>query len=209
MYRLFEKIPFLKNRLTGKSLVNILMVTLALILIILDISPGRIFCFEALIFSALGDAVLELGFPSRKKNKNRDYIIAGALLSLSHIVFVYAYGAQIKENQYDYYNNGVIFAVLIMVAVTIFILITAKKPSIMIALASVYMIIFGLEFLTIASYAYSAKSIASLSVVGAMMLLASNVMFELELFSGLESKTARELVWWLYPIGQIIIIIFA
>ena len=68
MYRLFEKIPFLKNRLTGKSLVNILMVTLALILIILDISPGRVFCFEALIFSALGDAVLELGFPSRKKN---------------------------------------------------------------------------------------------------------------------------------------------
>ena len=72
-----------------------------------------------------------------------------------------------------------------------------------------YLWITGINYATIFSYAISARSMESIALIGGLSFLASDVIIGFERFLGLKSKVARELVWWLYPIGQIILIIMA
>lgn len=64
----------------------------------------------------------------------------------------------------------------------------------------------GINYTTIFSFSFSAKSIQSLASLGGILFLASDAIIGFEKFLGLRSKLARGLVWWLYPIGQIILI---
>ena len=71
-----------------------------------------------------------------------------------------------------------------------------------------YTMILGMNLSIIFSFSYVSESFerAMLASIGVLLFFISDLFIGLETFLGVKSKTIRELVWWFYPIGQILII---
>ena len=158
----------------------------------------------AMLFSFAGDVIL-----NRKVCKDKSLVVGGGAFSIAHIFYFFAYNYLILKCQYAYFNVGVVISLGIMFATAIILIMIAKKASKELASGVFYLWISSINYVTITSYSYSANSIASIADLGALLFLLSDVIIGLERFANMRSKIMRELVWWLYPVGQIIIIIFA
>ena len=205
MNRLFDRLPFIGGRIPGKITLSFLMLLLAMILALFVPTLDRIFCIFAMFFSFLGDVTLN----SSKKSSGRLLLIGGLFFIVAHLFYSLAYSNKIVEMQFTFFNPGVIYSIGVLVLSTIIVLSQKPRLTALLIFGVIYLWLTGIDYTIICSYAYSINSIASLSAIGAIMFLASDVIIGLERFTGLESKIARKLVWWLYPIGQILIIIFA
>ena len=205
MNRLFDRLPFIGGRIPGKITLSLLMLLLAMILALFVPTLDRIFCIFAMFFSFFGDITLN----SSKKSSGKLLLVGGLFFIVAHLFYALAYANKISEMQFAFFNHGVIFSVVVLVLATFIVLSQKPRLTALLAFGVIYLWLTGIDYTIICSYAYSSNSVASLSAAGAIMFLASDVIIGLERFTGLKSKTARELVWWLYPIGQTLIIIFA
>ena len=206
MDRWFDNLPFIKGRLPGKIVLSYLMVMYAIILAFVFSSNDRLFCVFAMIFSFVGDYTLII---SHKKKSPNLFMLGGTAFIIAHLLYFVAYYIKIKSCNYNYMNRGVFAALDILIALTAIFFIARKTRSVLFYFGLAYLWITGINYITIFSYSYSAFSIESLATIGALSFLASDVIIGLEKFCGLKSDSARKLVWWLYPIGQILLITFA
>ena len=207
MNRWFDNLPIIGNLIPGKIVFSFLMLLFA---IFKQFFLKNVFCVLAMSFSFIGDIAL-----NHKKNHDEqskiDFIIGGISFIIAHIFYCITYFQKILINNYHLWNLGAYIAIIILILITVYMLTRANLSQSLklLIFGLVYLWITGLNYITIFSYAYSAKSIKYLVAIGGLMFLASDVIIGLEKFSGLKSKIAREFVWWLYPIGQTILIAFA
>lgn len=209
MNRWFDNLPIVGNKIPGKITLSFLMFIFAISMYLIFRTVDRAICILAMAFSFAGDIAL-----NHKKNHNeqskKDFIIGGIFFIVAHICYCMAYYRKILINNYSLFNIGSIFVISILVAITITILVLNVSKNIkLLIFAITYLWITGINYWAIFSYAFSAASLESIVAIGGLMFLASDVIIGLEKFSGLKSKLARELVWWLYPLGQIILIAIA
>ena len=210
MNRWFDKLPIIGKKIPGKITLSFLMLLFAVCMRQVLKTSDRTICVLAMFFSFVGDVAL-----NHKRNHNEqslmDFVFGGISFIAAHICYCIAYNIKIIENKYTLINPGLIFAISILILVSYFVLISSKseKNLKLKAFGIAYLWLTGINYITIFSYAYSSKSIESLAALGGLLFLASDVIIGFEKFSGLKSSLARELVWWLYPIGQIILIAMA
>ncbi len=208
MNRLFDKLPFIGKIIPGKISLSFLMVSLSICLFLIFKTYDRALCVLALFFSFSGDLLLNnKQIPSKQRKSS--LILGATSFTLAHIFFFFAYLNKIMENNYYYFNKGVILAFLILLSLTFFLIFSTNNPSNLFVIGLIYLWITGINYITIFSYSFSAQHLVYLPAFGGMLFLISDVIIGLENFSTLKSRLARELIWWLYPIGQILIIIFA
>ena len=206
MNRWFDHLPILGDKVPGKIVLSFLILLLSVIMMAIFRTKDRALCTIAMLFSFLGD--MALNFRDEKKS-NKSFLIGGICFSVSHILYFLAYCQLIKRGHYSYFNNGVVFSVITLLMITVMMVSVSNKKSKKLAIAIAYLWISGINYITISSYSFSAQSIASIACIGGLFFLLSDVIIGLEQLANIKSKTLRELVWWFYPIGQIIIIIFA
>ena len=209
MNRWFDNLPIIGKRIPGKITLSFLMLIFAISMYLIFRTVDRAICVLAMAFSFTGDIAL-----NHRKNHNeqskKDLIIGGIFFIVAHICYCMAYYRKILINKYLLFNIGSVFAITILVALTITILMLNVSKNIkLLIFAIAYLWITGINYWAIFSYAFSTKSGESIVAIGGLMFLASDVIIGLEKFSRLRSKLARELVWWLYPLGQIILIAMA
>lgn len=210
MNRWFDKIPVIGNRIPGKIILSFLMLLFAILMQRIYRTSDRTICVLAMFFSFVGDVAL-----NHKRNHNeqslKDFVIGGTSFIFAHICYCIAYNDKIVKNNYLLINPGFVFSIFIIIAIS-YLTITSSKsennPKLL-AFGIAYLWITGINYITIFSYSYSVKSVESFAALGGLLFLSSDVIIGLEKFSGLKSSLARELVWWLYPIGQIILIAMA
>ena len=207
MNRWFDNLPLIGNKIPGKIILSFLMLLLSTILLLCFQTNDRAFCAIAVIFSFIGD--IFLNYKKVPKRSKRSFIFGTLSFAIAHIFFFFAYCYKIAKNHYIFFNAGIVIPITILVLITLLFLLTSKDRSIIFKLCLGYIWITGINYITIFSYAFSANNLAYLSALGGLLFLASDVIIGLEKFLGLKSKIARELVWWFYPIGQILIILFA
>ena len=166
-----------------------------------------------MIFSFIGDIALNHNKDHSKQSK-KDFILGGIAFVVAHIFYCLTYYWKIKVNNFVVWNIGAIFAIIILLLVTVIMLKVRilggyKNNNKLFSFGIAYLWITGINYTTILSYSYSVKSIGSFAALGGLMFLASDIIIGVEKFFDYRSEFARELVWWLYPIGQILLIIMA
>lgn len=208
MNRWFNNLPIIGNLISGKIVLSFLMLLFAIFMQVFIKNLENVFCIFAMLFSFLGDIALNHKQNHDEQTK-KDFIIGGISFILAHVFYCIAYFTKIKINCYSLWNFGAIFAITILIVFTVIIFITANSMKPLFLFGILYLWLTGINYVAIFSYSYSVKSLESIAALGGFMFLTSDIIIGLENFSGLKSKLARELVWWLYPIGQIILISIA
>lgn len=211
MNRWFNRLPLIGNKIPSKITLSFLILIFATTLAFIFNSIDRTICFFAMLFSFIGDIALNHN-PNHSNQTKKDFIIGGIAFIFAHMLYCYSYYQKMSINGYTFINFGSVFTVCLLALITVIMIYVKFKSGNFTKLfifGIAYLWITGINYTTIFSYAYSEKSIESIVILGGLMFLASDLIIGLEKFFGLRSKLARELVWWLYPIGQIIIIAIA
>ena len=211
MNRFFNRLPIIGNKVPGKLVLSFLMLFFALVLALVFKSADRLTCLAAMFFSFLGDIALNHNSDHSKQTK-RDFLLGGIAFIFAHLLYCFAYYQKMMLKGYSFINPGsisVVFALVLISACLIYFKSKIGDFSKLFWFGVSYLWLTGINYTTIFSYAYSARSIESIAMLGGALFLASDLIIGLEKFFGLKSRLARELVWWLYPIGQIIIIAIA
>lgn len=211
MNRFFDKIPYVSRFIPGKITLSFLMLLFAITLGLISKTPDRLSCLMAMCLSFLGDIALNHN-PDHAKQSKSDFIIGGTAFIIAHLLYSFSYYQKINFSGYAFLNHGSIFVVSFLVMMSIMLIaIKCKHGGIskLFLFGMAYLWITGINYTTIFSYAASVRSIESIAAFGGALFFISDLIIGLEKFFGLKSKLARELVWWFYPIGQIIIIAVA
>ena len=209
MNRWFDKLPLIGGKIPGKITLSFIMFLFSVGLYSIFKTTDRGFCIIAMLFSFIGDISLNYN-PNHDKQSKKAFIVGGIAFIFAHIFYCITYYQKIMENKFELFNMGSIFAIAVLVFVTVLAMVLNQQSSSkLFAFILIYIWVTGINYITIFSYAFSAKSIESLIILGSLLFLTSDVIIGLEKITGLKSKIARELVWWFYPIGQIILIAMA
>jgi len=211
MNRYFDRLPIVGGKVPGKITLSFLMLVFAVVLATIFQTVDRNICIFAMLFSFIGDIALNHNTDHSKQTK-KDFLIGGIAFIVAHLLYCICYSKKMMLHGFTFLNPGSTFVVLALLVVTAALLYFKSKTkdfSKLFWFGVAYLWITGINYTTIFSYGYSIKSFESLAILGGIMFLASDLIIGLEKFFGLKSKLARELVWWLYPIGQILIIAMA
>ena len=211
MNRWFDRMPIIGKKIPGKITLSFFMLLFAFSLFTIFRSSDRFICFVAMMFSFIGDISLNHN-PNHDDQTKTDFICGGIAFIIAHILYCISYCQKITIHRFSYLNAGLIYALFFIIVITVILLIYKRKSNNHVKLfwfGIVYLWITASNYITISSYSYSIRNIESVAIIGGLMFFISDLIIGLEKFFGLKSKLARELVWWLYPIGQIIIIAMA
>lgn len=191
--------------LKGSLVLTCLMSLYALGMAALCGTPARFLCFAAMALSSVGDIFL-MHFKAIERTFPNYFVIGAAFFMLAHLTYTACFGLRIREGGYRYVNAGVWLALAIAVACFLYFTRACTDRS-QYPLAVAYLLVITLNCMTIFSYAFSAwraQPTAILAAVGALSFLASDLIIGLGMLVG--DSRLDHLIWWLYPIGQILII---
>ena len=212
MNRWFDKLPIISKFVPGKITLSFLMLLFAIIMAINFRTIDRTVCLFAMFFSFIGDISLNHK-REHSKQSTRDLLIGGTAFIIAHLGYCIAYYIKLTVEGFEFANLGSFFAIILLITITVIFLLkapTEQKQLKLFYFGIMYLWFTGIDYITIFSYAYSVRySISIIVFWGGMMFLASDLIIGMEKFWGVKSKLLRELVWWLYPIGQIILIAMA
>lgn len=207
MYRIFTK-----KTIPQKIQLSIAMSIYAGVLAFWFPVNVRLICFLAMSISTLGDFFLN--HKVMEKRTKKDFALGTISFMLAHLIYMAAFLGEIKKYGYKYWNIGAYLAIAILIITTIYIftmmaILKRKTSKSFIILCLVYILFIGMNFTTILSFAFSIRSIKSLVALGAISFFISDMFIGIENLLKVNNKTLRKLVWWFYPLGQILILTFA
>ena len=204
MNRFFDNMPLIGNKIPGKITLSFLMLIYAIVLFVAEGSIDRRFCLIAMLYSFVGDVALN-HTREHEKQSLRDFVIGGVAFIIGHIFYCITYYTKIQIAGFKTFNQGSIFAIAILIMISIVMFL--KNASMSKKIDKLFL--FGDHHPVGLQLPDSAKSAESLAALGGLLFLASDVIIGFEKFFKLKSPLARELVWWLYPLGQILLITMA
>lgn len=209
--RLMHYIPLISNSTKLAISSTILLFAFFLFVIKVDSPAGKSvvasgICVIAMFFSFLGDLFLNY-FPIHKRPNWMFYCGAIAFM-VAHLAYATAYYRLIVEGNKVYLNPGSILAIIsivMLISMTVLIAVQNKVKInfLTIFVFSLYTIVIGINFVTIASHSWN---FLSLSFIGAVSFLISDFIIGIETVFKVKSRVLRKLVWIFYPLGQILII---
>lgn len=204
----FFSIPSLK--LPGTFILTVLMSIFAVALALIFRTSDRYLCMAAMIISSFGDVLL-MNFRGLSKFLP-DYFTLGAVLFMTaHVFYFTAFLYILRKHHYPVINAGFFFGIgLVTSALILLTYLTVKNGRLnsgMFALCFIYLIFIGANCCIIFSLAYSAKGIAFLTAVGALSFFISDLIIGFDRLAGISSPLFDELVWWFYPVGQVLLLI--
>jgi uncharacterized membrane protein YhhN len=200
--RIMDFIPLISNR--TKLMISASLVGCAFILYFVRPGLDSTLCLIAMIFAFIGDISLN-GMPLEKRPKKLMYIGAGFFM-VAHLVYASAFNTLLTTSVF--FNPGAIAGIVFIALMCITLIVCTRKAkeklsSTMFIVFGIYCLIIGINFVTIASYSYTYKSIA---VIGALSFLISDFIIGMETLFKIKNPILRKLVWIFYPLGQFIIL---
>ena len=210
MNRWFDHIPFISKYVPGKIVLSFLMLVLSVVLGIVFKTYDRAICICAMLFSFIGDYELN-HYPKKGEDHKRNFIKGGVFFIAAHLSYFFAYSLKIYKNNLEWFNGGTVFALCILALVVLVFMSRIKEVENkkLFYYGLIYLLLTGINYEVVFTYSVSVKSIESLAMMGGILFLGSDIIIGFERFLGLKSKLCRELVWWFYPIGQILLICMA
>lgn len=189
-----------------KSIVMSLILIIAIVLAIaLKSQRNRILVIFATLFGLIGDVIMALDASWR-------VYVGGSFFFLEHIVYIAMLILLIKKEKINLRNNvafyiGVAFFIITTITIEILAFTMVEKQNIALAiLVAVY--IFGLSTHLALNFAYSYKKKGTyyLFALGMLIFFITDIWVFL---SALKiNKDASSMIWYFYPIGQLLLVLF-
>ena len=202
--------------LNGSLVLTLLMSLLAIVLAAIRLAGDKTrkyayFCAAAMLMSSLGDIFL-MHLDFIEQNLPNYFIWGAACFMVAHVLYTLAFLKLGRSKGYRYFNGGVIAAIVIALACLVyFTVICAQRQDFsMYALCMIYLAVIGTNCATIFSYAWSSfqkKPYLVMCAVGALSFFISDLIIGLDILAGISDF--GHLIWWYYPIGQILLHVFA
>lgn len=209
--RLMHHIPLISN--STKLAISSTLLLFAFFLFVFQIESSAEknvvasgICVIAMFFSFLGD--LFLNYLPIHRRPNWMFYSGAISFMVAHLVYATAYYQLIVEGGKEFINPGAILAIIsiiMLVSMTVLVAIQNKVTVnlLTIIVFSLYTIVIGINFVTIASHSWN---FISISFIGAVSFLISDFIIGIETVFKVRSRILRKLVWIFYPFGQILII---
>ena len=195
--------------LPGSLVLTGLMSLLALVMAVCFPTPARWLCFAAMFFSSIGDIFL-MHHPGIEKRFPNYFTLGAVAFMAAHVLYALCYARLIRGSGAAIMNPGVVCMVVIALVIAIWFLVSARKLGRMdrLPLILVYIVMITLDTSMAFSYAWSQglhHPLAWLAAVGALSFLFSDLIIGLRVV--MEDTRLEHLIWWYYPIGQILLIL--
>lgn len=198
----------LSGTLVLTSLLSLLAVTLALAF------PSRHRRLGALgmLTCSGGDIVLAGLFGISGALPGTSFFLGAGLFIIGHLLYIAAYLSKLRSRGYVLRNRGfyggIGFTSLVFLAITVWMLLSGSFPGpAMYGICALYAMIIGSDLSVIWSYAFSRRGISALCAWGVLIFFLSDLIIGIGRLCGVHQLDW--LIWWLYPVGQIGVIVFA
>jgi len=201
---------FAFNGLPGSFVLTLLLSGLALLSALVKPCTARWLCFAGMVMSSIGDIFL-MRFRGLDRLFPNYFIWGAAAFMVAHILYTFSYRSLSASRGHRFFNGGVIFVMILSALSLIYILNVCHKRSNYsdLPLSIVYLAVISIGCCAIFSYAWASfpkRPWAILSAVGALSFFISDFIIGLGMLAGINRYS--HLIWWFYPIGQILIILF-
>ena len=196
--------------LPGAVVLSSLMSALALVLALCDSTPVRWLCFAAMALSSVGDVFL--AHLTKLNTRFRSCFLIGTVFFMAaHIFYCLCYNMKLQAVGGSLWNPGTAIAGIIGISAAIRLLLLSLKSgrTQKLPLIFVYLAVILLNCTVVLSYAWAQRMqfSAVCAAVGMVSFLLSDLIIGLSLTGGIHRFD--RLTWWLYPIGQILLILSA
>ncbi|MCQ2795499.1 MAG: lysoplasmalogenase [Bacilli bacterium] len=189
-----------------KSIVMSLILIIAIILAItLKSQRNRILVIFATLFGLIGDVIMALDASWR-------VMVGGSFFLLEHIVYIAMLVLLIKKEKINLRNNigfyiGVAFFVISVVTIEALAFTMVEKQNIVLAiLVAIYILGLSTHLSLNFAYSYKKKGTYYLFALGMLIFFITDIWVFL---SALKINTyASSLIWYFYPIGQLLLVLF-
>jgi uncharacterized membrane protein YhhN len=194
--------------LQGSFVLTCLLSLLALVMAIAGRKKERWLILLAMIFSSIGDLFL-MDFGDLEKIFRDTFVMGAAAFMVSHVIYAFAYRGMAKNRGCKFLNGGVIAALTVCAACLIYFAnaCAQRRNFSDFPLAAIYLAVIGANLAVIFSYAWAQRKtnpLTILAAVGAASFFASDFIIGLGMMARISKW--NYLIWWLYPIGQILLI---
>lgn len=202
--------------LPGKVVLTSLLSILAIGLWVADPSRSRLLCAAAMVVSSLGDLAMMEEMQKRKKcSAIPPFYVGAALFMVAHVLYIRAYWEELAANGITWPNAGTYVGVCLLlvgcVSVLAFLIRSGKPGAVMLLGSLVYLLVISANCTVISTYAAGMGGIRYLCAAGALSFFISDYLIGARMLSDIpffQGEGARGAVWWFYPIGQALMIIF-
>ncbi|MBR5226005.1 MAG: hypothetical protein IKV90_10135 [Clostridia bacterium] len=195
--------------LPGTFVLTACMSLLALVLAMIFPAPARWLCFAAMLLSSFGDICNTRFMGIDRILPNYFYVGAGFFMA-AHLFYAAAYLMKIRGSGAVLLNPGAMIMMGIAVALAVGFAVMCRREGRlnMLPLILIYIALISLDCTMIFSFAWSqglANPLALLAAAGAVSFFLSDLIIGLDVVFG--GGKFGWLIWWLYPIGQILMIL--
>ena len=197
--------------LPGTFVLTWLISVTAVILALIRRKKYAYFCAAAMVISSCGDMFMTR-FGKIPEIFPNYFLIGASLFMLAHVLYIVSYRMLTKSKGYGFFNGGVITAIAIALACLVYFTVVCIRRGdfSMYFLCMLYLIVITANCSVIFSYAWSSakkKPYLILCAVGALSFFLSDMIIGLDALACIYDY--GYLIWWLYPIGQILLNVFA
>lgn len=195
--------------LPGSLVLTGLMSLLALVLALCFPTPARWLCLAAMLFSSVGDIFL-MHLPVIEKKLPNYFVFGAASFMIAHVLYALCYARLIRQSGAAIFNPGAAVMIAIAAAMAVWFIVSARKLGRMdqLPLILAYIVMISLDAGMVFSYAWSqglSNPFALLAAIGAVSFFVSDLIIGLGMVMGITRYDY--LIWWYYPIGQILMIL--
>ncbi|MEA4823898.1 MAG: lysoplasmalogenase [Clostridiaceae bacterium] len=200
---------FIKG-IPGAFILTVLMSFFALLLALIFRTPSRWLIFAAMLLSSLGDFTLMRDFTGIFRSLPFDKLYLGAaFFLLAHLLYITAFTYLLRSGGYRLWNAGfcigiALFCIAFTVILYSYIHNRPRNPTLLIT-ALLYLVVISFLCALIGSYGFWAGSRRYLAVLGSVSFFVSDFIIALGVFR--ITNAYDRLIWWFYPIGQILLIL--
>jgi len=170
--------------------------------------PERWLVFAAMAMSSVGD-VFMTNFRGVSRYVSDSLVCGAAAFMVSHAIYAVAYRRMAKERGCRFLNGGVVLAAVIAVGCAVYFarMCMLRRNFGRFPLAMIYLAVISVNLAAACSYAWTSirkNPLTLLAALGAAAFFASDFIIGL----GMLARITRYdyLIWWLYPIGQLLLI---
>ena len=182
-------------------------ISVALFLHYRNISRKR--CMWAMLLSTIGDLFMTniIGIP--KDLELMSTVIGAAFFGVAHILYATCFDGMRKEKDIPIKGVGLLVGLVAVVGIWVALLVVMLTKSsfkpVMFPLISLYLVAIGVNVVNVCIYSFGAKRWNLLNAFGVIVFLASDILIFLEMLAEIPT---REYVWYVYPFGQLFLLLF-
>ena len=198
--------------LPGSFVLTGLLSLFSLLLALFAGGVDRWICFAAMVLSSVGDIFL-MNFKHLSLRFPNYFVIGAVFFMLSHLVYASAFCCLNRSFGYAPKGVGLYTGIAVALAALVFFLSLMARSGRLnaynLAIAVVYLAVISVNMCSVFNFTFHAAADGHpwrlLSAVGMFSFFLSDCFIGLNMLGGISRY--GHLIWWYYPIGQILLLI--